>query len=160
MLKKFTDWLTWTPPGIAGPSSWLLLWLVRFVFVVTSIGIAVTILFYYHERIHPANATILGMAKPVFSFAVVMLICIAVIWSDMKTRNKQITTISAVFFGLLIGFLLSELFWQALQPIVSQYLAIPDPADALKTIPNIYLERLAHLFITMIACYVAVSLLL
>jgi uncharacterized protein YacL len=50
-----------------------------------------------------------------------------------------------------MGFLLSTLFWQALQPIVGEYLG---------SAQNNRLERMVHLFITLIACYLAVSMLL
>ena len=41
---------------------------------------------------------------------------------DLFVRNKQITTISAIYFGLLIGLLLGWLFSAALEPVVRGYL--------------------------------------
>jgi uncharacterized protein YacL len=150
--SKLRDWITGTPTGITGPSSWVLLWLVRFVFVVMSIGIGISMFFFVDNQNrsvdNPAalsKATLIGVA----AFLAVMVVPAIVIWADVRTRNKQITTISAVFFGLLIGFLLSTLFWQALQPIISEYLSRESQA-----------ERLVHLFITLVTCYLAVSLLL
>ena len=40
---------------------------------------------------------------------------------DGVARNKEITTISAVYFGLLVGFLLSWMFWTSLEPILEAY---------------------------------------
>jgi len=55
---------------------------------------------------------------------VTVLLCITVIAIDIMTRNKQITTLSAVYFGLLMGFGLGSLFWAAMQPIVHEYLIL------------------------------------
>jgi uncharacterized protein YacL len=41
-----------------------------------------------------------------------------VVATDLLVRNKQITTISAVYFGLLMGLLLGSLLSMALEPIV------------------------------------------
>jgi uncharacterized protein YacL len=64
--------------------------------------------------------------------------------ADLSVRNKQITTISAVYFGLLLGFLLGTLFTTALEPIVADQ-------DIL---------RFCRLLLTVIFCYVSVSTLL
>lgn len=129
--------------GFSAPPGQLLLWIVRFVFVVMAIGVATSLLFALqerHEEIRPV--AILGFLGVLAGAAIT-------IWGDVSTRNKQITTISAIFFGLLMGFLLATLFWQALEPIVGEYLG-----------RNSRLERLLHLFITVVACYIAVSMLL
>ena len=141
---KVRDWLLGSPRGFAAPSGRLLLWLVRVVFVMMTIGIATSVLFLLQN---PSSESFPWTA--VAGFILVIATTLGVIWSDVATRNKQITTISAVFFGLLMGFLLSTLFWQALQPIVGEYLG-----------QSPRLERIAHLFITLIACYLTVSMLL
>ena len=46
-----------------------------------------------------------------------------VVVSDVAVRNKQITTISAVYFGLLLGLLLGTLFSTALEPFIERHLA-------------------------------------
>jgi uncharacterized protein YacL len=143
--KKLRDWLTGPTAGISGSSSWIILWLVRFFFIAMSIGIGTSVMIFFHNR----NATGSGA----IGLLVVLALCGLVIWGDALTRNKQITTISAVFFGLLMGFILSALFWQALQPILNAYLQGWDSSDA-------RVERLIYLFITLIICYLAVSLLL
>jgi uncharacterized protein YacL len=119
----------------------MVIWLVRFVFVCTSIGIGTTMLLYFHER----NRTMEGVG----SLLAILAISGAVIYGDVLTRNKQITTISAVFFGLLIGFVLSALLWQALEPIINEYSGEVGR-----------LRRIIPVFITLITCYLAVSLLL
>src|SRR5205823_6586906 len=52
----------------------------------------------------------------------------------------------AVFFGLLMGFLLADLFWRALDPILNVYVSST-------------LKNLVNLFTTLLFCYVSVSVL-
>ena len=129
-----------TPTGFAGSSGRVLLWSVRLLFVFMTIGIATNVLFQLQEP---------NFAVAMLSFLFVLLIAAGVIAVDLATKNKQITTLSAVFFGLLMGFLLSTLFWQALESIIGEYM---------RGRPS--LERMVHLFITLITCYISVSMLL
>jgi uncharacterized protein YacL len=140
---KLREWLFGAPKGFASPSGRLLIWLVRFLFIIMAIGIATSVLFLLQT---PASGV---SAVAIIGFCVVLIASLLTIWTDVSTPNKQITTISAVFFGLLMGFLLSTLFWQALEPILSEYLG-----------QNSRLERVVHLFITLVACYITVSMLL
>src|SRR5262249_47467013 len=83
------------------------------------------------------------------SFAAILLAGAVVVLFDVITRHKQITTISAIYFGLLMGFLLGTLFWMALEPIVLLY---TDKATEL--------VQPIRLFITLLCCYISVSTLL
>src|SRR5262245_27457572 len=82
-----------------------------------------------------------------WAFAI-LLAGLAVVGGDVATKNKQITTISAVYFGLLMGFLLGWMFWVALEPVITHYF------------PRNYPTHLLQLLIILICCYVSVSLLL
>ena len=115
-----------------------MMWILRIVFVALTIGIATSALFYYVNW---------DIRQGVGTFLLFVVISVAVILADAFTHNKQITTISAVYFGLLMGFLLGSLFWVALQPIFREYMDGP-------------MLGLAHLFITTLMCYISVSLLL
>ena len=53
------------------------------------------------------------------SFVVLLLLTQSVIFIDILFPRKRIEVISAVYFGLLIGFLLSYLTYQALQPVIT-----------------------------------------
>jgi uncharacterized protein YacL len=53
------------------------------------------------------------------TFVVLMLVTQSVIFVDVLIPRKRIEVVSAVYFGLLIGFLLSYLTNQALQPVVT-----------------------------------------
>jgi uncharacterized protein YacL len=54
---------------------------------------------------------------PVLTFFIVLAITQAALIIDLVVRRKRIEVISAVYFGLVIGFLLSYLIMQAMQPI-------------------------------------------
>ncbi|MGF1582012.1 MAG: PIN/TRAM domain-containing protein [Gemmataceae bacterium] len=83
-------------------------------------------------------------------FGGMVFIGLVTIGLDLLTKHKEITTISAVFFGLLIGFLLGQLFWVALKPAAEEIFK--------NHIDNI--EAIGVGVVTLITCYVAVSLLL
>src|SRR5262249_13189929 len=69
-----------------------------------------------------------------------------VILTDIWERNKQITTISAVYFGLLLGLLLGWLFAMALEPFVADWFAgYPE------------MQPMARFLITVICCYITIS---
>ena len=53
------------------------------------------------------------------SFVVLLLLTQTVIFVDIIFPRKRIEVVSAVYFGLLIGFLLSYLTNQALQPVIT-----------------------------------------
>lgn len=57
-------------------------------------------------------------AHPLATFIVLMLVTQATSFADIFIRKKQIETISAIYFGLLIGTLLSYLTTLALEPVV------------------------------------------
>ncbi len=64
----------------------------------------------------------------------------------MGIKNKEITTISAIYFGLLLGLLLGSLFFQALEPLLTNV-----KPQAI---------QLFRILLSLICCYVAVSTLL
>ena len=131
-------------PGFGTDRSKLILLILRAVFLFLSIGIASSILFFLFDR----QAYVLGT----ISFVIVMAIAIAVLAGDVMAKNKQITSISSVFFGLLMGFLLASLFWQALQPIVREYLGV-------QAVSSTRPEQMIQLLLTIITCYISVSIL-
>jgi uncharacterized protein YacL len=143
------------PKGFPTSSAKIVLWLVRFVFLVMTIGIATGFLVLLLPTSGSAGALVFDW-HGVVAFVLVLMASVLIMWADVASRDKQITTISAVFFGLLIGFVLSQLFWQALLPIVTSYL----PANVPPNGPNDKLRQVLQLFITLIACYLAVSMLL
>jgi uncharacterized protein YacL len=89
-------------------------------------------------------------AAGMWAFAAVLGIGFIVLFGDVLVRNKQITTISAVYFGLLLGLLLGSIFSRALEWIL--------PIELIEKHP----ERLQlfQLLITVVFCYVSISILL
>jgi uncharacterized protein YacL len=118
----------------------LILLLIRGAFLAVVIGVATAALFYLVDQ----GSSGLG----VLAFLVVLAVGTAVVLGDAFVKNKQITTISAVYFGLLMGALLGNLFWTAVEPLVAQYLKLP--AD---------LAHPLRVFITVVCCYVCISIL-
>jgi uncharacterized protein YacL len=120
-------------------SSTFLTWLLRAVFLALIIGIATNVL-----------VNQLGHSVPlaIGYFVGIILTGVLTVLGDYFVKNKQITTISAVYFGLLMGFAFGWVFWEAMRPIMTDY--IPGERDQL----------VARIFIIVTACYVTVSTLL
>ena len=81
---------------------------------------------------------------PFLSFIILLALTQSVTLIDLLVRRKQIEVISAVYFGLLIGALLSYLLLQALAPAIRGTEG----------------ESLAELLVTLILPYISISLLL
>ena len=141
--KSLKDWFSGNMGAFLGSTSGTVMWMVRFAFLVLSFGLA-------------------GQALVVFDFALpgyISAVCIGVVgigilFGDLVIRNKQITTISAVYFGLLMGFLLGQLLATALRPFIEGFLT-PDPLNPVW--PK--LHALVYVLITLVCCYLSVSVL-
>ena len=124
----------------------MLMWLLRGCYAVLILGIAsFAFAFFFTEENIPA-AIVAGAT--ILTFGAIVL------YTDVRERNKQIATISAVYFGLLFGLLLGWLFSMALEPIVDSFYANPD-LDRVKQVHLIW--RFA---VTVMCCYVSISTLL
>jgi uncharacterized protein YacL len=123
----------------------MLVWILRGIFGIIILGMATGALLQLNESSQPG----LG----VVAFIAIFVLGAAVIIGDALIRNKQITTISAVYFGLLLGLLLGTLFTAALDPFLQ---------DWLREWSKGHPERMQapRLLITLICCYVSVSTLL
>lgn len=96
-----------------GPSSVnVILWILRGCFFAIMIGIG-WIAFQYLAREDQGD-----WAGGAFAFFAILGAAFLVVATDLLVKNKQITTISAVYFGLLMGLLLGSLLSMALEPIV------------------------------------------
>src|SRR5262245_8180126 len=130
----------------------MLLWLLRGCYVALMIviaGFAFTF-FYTDVQTELGGGTAAGLAAA----ATVLAIGSLVLLTDVKERNKQITTISAVYFGLLLGLLLGWLFSLATDPIVRSM------GGGLSDAQQARLVLIARVTITVICCYVSISTLL
>ena len=151
MVPKFLR--NWLGDGVrsrsdSGP---VLLWLLRGSFGIIVIGMA---LFAFNYFLRGAGEPKGGEAEgdwptATLAFAAILAVGFLVVATDMLVRNKQITTISAVYFGLLMGLLLGTLFSVALEPFLTDWFkGHPERSQAIR------------LMITVICCYFSVSTLL
>src|SRR5215203_7091322 len=119
----------------------MLLWILRGCFIVLILGVALITLDQYSNSLQFLRGYVIA--------GLIVTAGAAVLVADMKLRHKEITTISAVYFGLLLGLLLGTFFTSALDPFLSEWFkGVPRRADTFK------------LFITLMCCYVVVSTLL
>jgi uncharacterized protein YacL len=86
-------------------------------------------------------------------FAAVLLVALVVIAVDLLFPRKRIQTISAVYFGLIVGLILSYNLQIALEPVSEQLFA---------KLPSVYsgVPAVVTAVLTATICYICVSLLL
>ena len=85
----------------------MLLFLIRAAFVLVVAGLGVRI------------ARIVGeyqVANPYLVFVLVLIVAIAILVTDVMTPRKRIQTISAIYFGVIVGLILSDLVQSAFEP--------------------------------------------
>jgi uncharacterized protein YacL len=126
-----------------------LLWIARVLFVIMAVSISGDSVIFALDGKTGGPQFWMGIGSAVLALGV----CIGVIILDARTKAKEITTLSAIYFGLLLGFLIGQLFWTALEHLVQSYL---DMAD----IKDLRIKYLTQLLITVLSCYVAVATLL
>jgi uncharacterized protein YacL len=116
----------------------MLLILIRalFVFVVAGLGVRFAKVVGEHQ-----------IANPYVLFIGVMLGAVVVVVGDLLTPRKRVQTISAVYFGVIVGIFLANLVTEALQPTMELYLD-----------KNVH--RMCSLLILLFICYICISTLL
>jgi uncharacterized protein YacL len=153
----------------------VILWLLRGCFGAVMIGMALAAANYFNR---PTSTDAVGGTT---AFVVILAVGFLVVATDMLVRNKQITTISAVYFGLLMGLLLGSLFAMAVEPFMppewveqpSQWVDLvgkqPGAGVGGQAVPVQVILPSARqaapmqgirLLITVICCYISISLLL
>ncbi|HTU16791.1 MAG TPA: PIN domain-containing protein [Gemmataceae bacterium] len=158
------------------PSGHLLLWLLRGIFGVICIGIAMLAFRHFSEG--PGDT-----ANGYLAFLCILGAGMLIVVSDVLIRNKQITTLSAVYFGLLLGLLLGNILSTALEPFLFDW-GVQRPSGGVA--PHLlvdkdgvirvdvtqggggtaqelriqYERKALSLIITVICCYLAISTLL
>jgi uncharacterized protein YacL len=125
----------------------MLLWLLRGLFVAIVLGMAIAAFSTFSDvqegRIWPG----------VRASLIILLVGSLVLFTDLWERNKQITTLSAIYFGLLLGLLLGWLFSLA----VEQFLGTWMDEDRRNMLPVVVVTRI---FVTVVCCYITISTLL
>lgn len=116
--------------------------LLRAVFLLVAGGISALI----NYAVQAANSS-LQVTTPAWvpwaNLAIVMGLAIAVIAIDVFVPNKRIDAISSIYFGLLVGVLLTYVLTIALAPLLAEHLQTP-----------------VRLVTGMVLCYICISLLL
>ncbi|QEH33103.1 putative PIN and TRAM-domain containing protein precursor [Aquisphaera giovannonii] len=116
----------------------MLLILIRatFILVVASLGVRLAKIVGENE-----------LANPYLVFVGVMIAAIGIVVADLLTPRKRIQTISALYFGVIVGVFLSNLINDAIQPAM-----------------QLYLHQKVHMAISsvlmILMCYICVSTLL
>jgi uncharacterized protein YacL len=121
-----------------------LLWIIRAIFVVMILGLGTTMTVLVSVPSKTQDVSNLWIFLPWVAFLSTLLLGGAVIAADLLVRHKNITTLSAVYFGLLLGLLLGNLFTSALQSLVESQ-------------ASFLLMQPLRLLITVIFCYICVS---
>ncbi len=104
------------------------------------------------ELKNPAN-----QAHGFVAFTTVIVLGIGIVVTDVSIRNKQITTLSAVYFGLLLGLMLGYILSTALSPFLYRWDQSLDPFIGQR---QEYLKQGVTLLLTVACCYVTISTLL
>jgi uncharacterized protein YacL len=180
IIRRLVTWLFARFEGTPA-SGQLLLWLFRGVFGAIIISAAM-ITFQHLSELNPEETF-----QSWIAFALIIGAGVAMVVTDIMIRDKQITTISAIYFGLLLGLLLGNILSTALEPFLFDWtpnkydggqsikLAVDpnSPKDQLRflvtTGPNqpspvlrgvSQRKALVTLLITVFCCYITISTLL
>jgi len=127
------------------PQGQIILWILRGIFGIIVSGMAVVAFQFYlnqgaEDKEFRAWAAFFGILGG----------GLLIVLTDVFVRNKQITTLSAVYFGLLLGLLLGNILSAALDP----FLFDPEPTK------QVTQRQAVRLLITVICCYICISTLL
>lgn len=90
----------------------MLLIIIRCLYLLVCAGVAATF-------VNSPYATPYVEENPLLSFVMLMLVTQTATAADMLIRRKSLEIISAIYFGLLVGWMLSYLLYQALSPMIS-----------------------------------------
>jgi uncharacterized protein YacL len=115
----------------------MLIFIIRFIFVLVMLGLGIRLI------------TLPGMSQnPWLLFGGVVIAAVAVLLLDILTPRKRIQTISAIYFGLIVGVFLGYLVQIALEPTL-EALFLPDQT-----------ARWLKIVLTVLICYACISTLL
>lgn len=117
------------------------LWLLRLGYIVLLVGLAAYGLIYFlsNDPSDYGNGAKAALVVIVFGGGALLI--------DWREKNKQMASISAVGFGLLLGLLLGALFWLVLEPFITMWFIPP-------------MTQFSRFLITLICCYLSISFLL
>jgi uncharacterized protein YacL len=126
----------------------LMLWVLRGVF--GAIVISMAMLAFQHVSVATEDSVTAWTG-----FFSILGLGALLVMTDVLIRDKQITTISAVYFGLLLGLLLGNILSTALEPFLFEWERDPTLNARLQQ-----RKALVALLITVACCYITISTLL
>jgi uncharacterized protein YacL len=153
----------------------VLLWLLRGVFGAIVISMAM-IAFQHLSEVAPDDSV-----QAFAAFFAILGLGFLLVLTDVLIRDKQITTISAIYVGLLLGLLLGHILSTALEPFLFEWdstktdaqqavkvewtarglqLAPLPPTASSATRERGQRKALVNLLLTVLCCYVSISTLL
>jgi uncharacterized protein YacL len=142
--------------SIRTPSAVVMLWILRGCFGAIIISLAM-IAFNAFGQAEPG---VFDQGRAWLAFFGILSLGILVVATDLLVRNKQITTISAIYFGLLLGLLLGNILSTALSPFLFD---IRPPSPGTSDVVRNPTDQLRHgvaLLVSAVCCYVCISTLL
>jgi uncharacterized protein YacL len=131
----------------------MLLWLLRVAYVTLVLGVAVFVFSFFFNDLAPEHGGD-NVFKALGGAVTVLALGGLVLFTDLRERNKQITTISALYFGLMLGLLLGWLVSLVVQPLLESLISGAEPGKITRFVV------LGRLLITTICCYISISTLL
>jgi uncharacterized protein YacL len=167
VLQSLRDKLgRWTGRGdTPAPAGQLLIWVLRGCFGAIVIGLAMLAFRQFSEEKDDSYGYV--------AFFTTLGIGLLIVVTDVLVRNKQITTLSALYFGLLLGLLLGNILSTALEPFLFDWEVVtPPPGSSAVVEPGrkdvdthgatrnrVQAPRkaLITLLITVVCCYVCIS---
>jgi uncharacterized protein YacL len=130
----------------------MLIWLLRGAFGAVIIGLAMLAFRNFSDEWADNFYGYIG-------FASILGIGLLIVVTDLLVRNKQITTLSALYFGLLLGLLLGNILSTALEPFLFDLRALPTASPVANRILS-QKKALVTMLITVVCCYICISTLL
>jgi uncharacterized protein YacL len=121
-----------------------LLWITRLLFLFILVGVATSMAVAGSEVFNANDLGSFAILVPVGFFLLTLMVGAAVIFLDMAFAEKQMTTLSSVYFGLLLGLLIGHLFSSAIEQIFINS-------------PLMRLMQPLRLLLTVFFCYICVS---
>src|SRR5438128_10869439 len=120
----------------------MLLWLLRGLFIAIVFGMAIAAFSTFSY-----SAGEQRLSSGVRASLVILAVGGLVLFTDLWERNKQITTLSAIYFGLLLGLLLGWFFSLALEQFLGPTQEEKNSSAALVT----------RAVVTVVCCYITIS---
>jgi len=151
-FKKQKSLDTAIVPRLATESQ-ILVWIIRGFFLVIMLGLSIAAFQYFEKNGHSEKS--ISFMQGVLSLFATQGLALFVVAIDIAIRRKEITTISAVYFGLLLGLLLGNLLVVGLDPFLFDFPQGVVGYDSLAS-----LRRGVAVMISVTACYICISTLL